>query len=495
MGKTVAVIGAGLGGLAAAIRLASVGLKVKVFEKNNLPGGKMSEQEWSGFRFDTGPSLLTMPSVLDELFGFCQRKRENYLHLIKIDPTCRYFFDDGSTLDTFANVEKMITILEDESADQIEAYKEFLSYITRLYTYSAEIFLHTPIHEFRALVEKLTLKKLLNIGRLDAFSTVHRRLTKIFKDPRLIQIFDRFTTYNGSDPFQAPATLNLIAHVELNQGAYYIQGGMYRLVDALIDICRETGIEINCDASVEQILYHQNRCKGVQVNGEMIETDYVVCNADVVHSYNDLIKGFKSRKKKLNKLEPSLSGMVLLWGVKGEFKQLSHHNIIFSKDYKLEFQQLFDQKTAPDDPTVYIAITSRRNRDHAPEGHENWFVLLNMPYLSIEQNWPDLVTRMRRIIIDKLARRGIDLSKSIVKEKILTPQDFERLYGANRGSIYGISSNSLLSAFLRPPNRSRDLKNLYFVGGATHPGGGIPLVLLSAKLVAEMISKKEKINR
>jgi phytoene desaturase len=492
MDKKVTVIGAGLGGLAAAIRLAALGMKVTVYEKNSRPGGKMNEEKWSGFRFDTGPSLLTMPEVIEDLFNVYNRKTSDYINLVKIDPTCRYFFADGTTIDTYSDLNKMLKILENESPNQMKTYQNFLTYVNRLYNDAAEMFLFTPIHEFRILYEKLTAKKLIQFGRIDAFSTVHTRLTKFFSDPRLIQIFDRFATYNGSNPFQAPATLNIIAHVELNQGGYYIQGGMYRLVESMLKISENMGIVIHYDSEIQEILHDQNDCKGVRVNHEKIESDYVVCNADVVYTYNHLINGFDKRRKKLNKLEPSLSGIVFLWGIKGKFQQLSHHNIFFSGDYKLEFRELFQNKSAPTDPTVYISITSHQDQDHAPKGYENWFVLVNMPYLSDQQDWTEIVPRIRQAIMDKLSQKGIEISGLIDQEKVLTPKDLESLYKANRGSIYGISSNKQLSAFLRPPNRSRELKNMYFVGGSTHPGGGIPLVLLSAKHVSEIISRREK---
>jgi phytoene desaturase len=492
MNKSVIVIGAGLGGLAAAIRLAKLGFKVTIYEKNSRPGGKMNEKTLAGFRFDTGPSLLTMPEVIEDLFQFCGLDVADYLKLIKIEPTCRYFFDDDTSIDTYTDFDKMLNILREKSADQEANYKNFLTYVSKLYNYAAEIFLYTPIHELKLVARKITIKDLLKLGKLDAFSTVHKRTMTYFNDPRLVQIFDRFATYNGSDPFQAPATLNIIAHVELNQGGYYIRGGMYRLVDSLVNLCKELKVEINYNSPVTKILSEQQLTTGVRVNGEKIESDFVICNVDVVNAYEQLIDGFEHRKKKLKKLEPSLSGMVFLWGIKGNFDQLSQHNIFFSRDYRQEFQQLFGNKAAPNDPTVYIAITSREDPDHAPQNHENWFVLINMPYLNEGQDWKTVVPQMRKAIIERLMKVGVDVSNSIVHEEVLTPLDFMKIYNANRGSIYGISSNKQFSAFLRPPNRSRELKNLFFVGGSTHPGGGIPLVLLSAKLVSEMIISKLK---
>jgi phytoene desaturase len=227
---------------------------------------------------------------------------------------------------------------------------------------------------------------------------------------------------------------------------------------------------------------------GVQVDGEKYSADYVLCNADVVEAHNTLIDGFPGRKKRLNRLEPSLSGMVFFWGMKKQFPELTHHNIIFSGDYRREFEQIFTQKVAPDDPTVYISISSKTDTEHAPEGGENWFVLLNMPYLN-EQNWRNEQERMKSAVLKRLLAAGIDAESAIEAESVLTPQDLYDLYRSNKGSIYGISSNTQTAAFMRPANRSRDVRGLYFCGGSSHPGGGVPLVVLSGKMAAELIGE------
>ena len=249
---------------------------------------------------------------------------------------------------------------------------------------------------------------------------------------------------------------------------------------------------IRTSAKVEKICHDGKRVSDVQVNGEKVKTDYVLCGADAVIAHDELIEGYQHLTDKLNRLEPSLSGMVFLWGIKGKYPELAHHNIIFSGDYEAEFKQIFKHKRVPDDPTIYIAITSKTDTEHAPVDGENWFVLLNMPYIAPGQIWEKEKVRMQTVVLNRLKQLGIDIANQIKVEKIYTPQDFSELYASNQGSIYGVSSNSRTSAFKRLPNRSRDLKGLYFAGGSVHPGGGIPLVILSGKMAATLIAEDHK---
>ena len=488
--KRVAVIGGGLGALSGAIRLARLGFSVQLFEKNPTIGGKVNEVVLEDYRFDTGASLLTMPFVIDELFDFAGFKRSDYLDVVPIEPICRYFFADGSMMDASADKAKMKTAIAQLSPDDVAAYERFLKYAERIHELTAEIFMFTPIHEFRNLLHLRHFRTLLRLHQIDPFRTVHQSVSRFFSDPRLIQLFDRYATYNGSDPFQAPATLNIIPYVEHGLGAYYIKGGIYRLVDALKTVARERGVHIRTSAKVERICQVGNRrVNGVQVNGERIDADYVLCGADAVVTYHELIDGHQHRREKLDQLEPSLSGMVFLWGIKGKHPNLAHHNIIFSSDYVTEFRQIFGHQQVPEEPTIYIAITSKSDTGHAPVDGENWFVLLNMPYLAPGQVWAKEKARMRRGVLERLKQLGFDIAAQIEVEQVYTPEDFSELYGSNRGSIYGVSSNSKTTAFKRLPNRSRNPKGLYFAGGSVHPGGGIPLVMLSGKIAATLIAE------
>ncbi|MYA70947.1 NAD(P)-binding protein [Candidatus Poribacteria bacterium] len=522
--KRVAVIGGGLGALSGAIRLAQLGFSVQLFEKNPKIGGKVNEVVLADYRFDTGASLLTMPSVIDELFDFAGVKRADYLDFVPIEPICRYFFPDGSMMDASADKAKMKTAIAQLSPNDVEAYERFLKYAERIHKLTAEIFMFTPIHEFRNLLQPRHFRTLLRLHQIDPFRTVHQSVSRFFSDSRLIQLFDRYATYNGSDPFQAPATLNIIPYIEYGLGGYYIKGGIYRLVDALEIVARERGVQIQTSTKVERICQAQNqRVNGVQVNGERIDADYVLCGTDAVVAYHELIltknatpkprtrcqmfknmrafsvlsmlkarvlgQGHQHRREKLDQLEPSLSGMVFLWGIKRKHPKLAHHNIIFSSDYKTEFKQIFKHQQVPDEPTIYIAITSKADTSHAPADGENWFVLLNMPYLAPGQVWQKEKVRMRQAVLDRLKQLGFDIADQIEIEQIYTPEDFSELYASNRGSIYGVSSNSKTTAFKRLPNRSRNPKGLYFAGGSVHPGGGIPLVMLSGKMAATLIAE------
>lgn len=493
MDKTVVVIGGGLGSLAGAIRLAKMGFKVSLFEKNERLGGKMNIFEQNGFRFDTGPSLLTMPFVIDELFEFTGYKRQEYLNFQRINPLCKYFFDNGSVFEASSDMEKMLKEIDFLNTNQRNNYIKYFQYTKKIYETTAEFFLFTPLHEIRKLISPKLFLLLLQSYKIDPFRTVNQSLEKFFNDGRLIKIFNRYTTYNGSNPFKAPATLNIIPYVEYGLGGYYIEGGMYRLVQALEKIARELGVEIYTSTPVEKIIHNRGRVEGITLKGNTISSDYVLCGADVVETHNKLLDGFSKIRKKLNQLEPSLSGMVFLWGIDKNIPELSLHNIIFSNDYQHEFHQIFEELKPPDDPTIYISISSKLDAVHAPSGNENWFVLLNMPYLTNNTDWHQETENIREKIIEKLYRKNIDVSKNIAIEKVFTPVDFHKLHASNRGSIYGISSNSKTTAFKRPPNRSRELKGLYFAGGSVHPGGGIPLVLLSGKIAAELIGEKEGI--
>ena len=493
--KRVAVIGGGLGALSGAIRLARLGFSVQLFEKNPKIGGKVNEVVLGNYRFDTGASLLTMPSVIDELFDFAGFTRSDYLDFVPIDPICRYFFPDGSVMNASADQAKMKAAIAQLSPDDVEAYERFLKYAERIHALTAEIFMFTPIHELRRLMKPRYFRTLFRLHQIDPFRTVHQSVSRFFSDPRLIQLFDRYATYNGSDPFQAPATLNIIPYVEYGVGAYYITGGMYRLIDALAAVARKLNVQIHTSAKVEKICHDGKRVSGVEVNGEEIAADYVLCGADAVVAHDELIDKHQYHREKLDRLEPSLSGMVFLWGVKAKHPKLAHHNIIFSSPYDVEFEQIFKHRQVPDEPTIYIAITSKADAAHAPADGENWFVLLNMPYLAPGQMWEQEKVRMRSVVLDKLKQIGLDIADRIEVEQVYTPEDFSELYASNQGSIYGVSSNSRTTAFKRLPNRSRMFDGLYFAGGSVHPGGGIPLVMLSGKMAATLIAENHEMQK
>jgi phytoene desaturase len=333
---------------------------------------------------------------------------------------------------------------------------------------------------------------LLQIYDLDANRTMHNANMSFFKDPRTIQIFDRYATYNGSNPFSAPATLNIIQHVEYNLGGYVCEGGMYQIPESLRNVAEQRGVKIHTGKTVDKIIYADKTVKGIEIDGRTEDFDIVISNADVNLTYKKLLNDETSRMaKRYARLEESSSAIVFYWGISNLFPHLDIHSILFSQNYEEEFDDIFSKNIVPSDPTVYIYISSKFNKQDAPNGSENWFVMINTP-ANNGQDWDKLLAEARENIINKISSiLKINIEEYITFEESLTPEGIEKSTGSSKGSIYGISSNNKMAAFLRQQNRSKHYKGLYFCGGSAHPGGGIPLVFLSAKITADLINKYE----
>ncbi|MDW8285743.1 MAG: phytoene desaturase family protein [Bacteroidota bacterium] len=484
----VVVIGGGFGGLSAAIYLARSGAEVVLLEQQKQLGGKASERRLGPYRFDTGPSVLTLPGVLEGVLAAAGRHLETVLELVPLEPICRYSFSDGSVLEVSADPDRMRARLLKWAPEEADRWKRFLAYSRGLYERAAPVFLFFPVHELGLLVRsRLFWRSLPGLLGLDAFRSMHARARRLFGDWRLVQLADRFATYNGSDPFRAPATLHVIFWVEHGLGAYYVRGGIYRIVEALADAASALGVQLRLGEPARCIRHEAGRITGVETDSGFWAADAVVCNVDVSTTYRTLLGGEYARYAPRG--EPSLSGLVFLWGVRGR-TELAHHNVLFSADYEREFRELFREGRPPEDPTVYVAITARSDPEHAPSDGENWFVLLNMPARPELWHSERSVDRIRSLLMSRLEERVRGFSADRIEaEAVLTPADLERLTGAYRGSLYGLASNSPWAAFRRPANRSRHLRGLYFAGGSAHPGGGIPLALLSGRHAAWLAAR------
>ncbi len=491
--KRIAIIGAGLGGLSAAARLASAGYEVHVFEQNPNAGGKASEFVEQGFRFDTGPSLLTMPFVLEELFLECGENFSDYLTLDKLEIICRYFYHDKTIIDAYSDIGKFAEEVSAKTMDDDESLKQFFIYSKTIYDLTADLFLFNSPSNPKIFLSKRALNTLLNIHKIDLFKTVHNAVTKFFHDKKLIQLFDRYATYNGSNPFEAPATLNIIPYVEYFPGGFLPKGGIFSISKALVKLCEKKSVYFHFNSSVERILLENKTAVGLKVNGESLHFDKIISNADVNITFQKLLNGIKTFESlRYKRLKPSLSGVVFYWAINRKFDILQTHNIIFSENYKLELDQLTRQNKIPDDATIYIYISSKLNPDDAPPGKENWFVMINAPF-DEGQDWEKEIQSARKRIINKINYTlDHNITNNIMFEKILTPKELENKTASFRGSIYGISSDKKSSAFLRQQNKSKTINNLYFCGGSAHPGGGIPLVILSGKIVSDIIKNEEK---
>ena len=491
--KHAVVIGAGLGGMSAAIRLAGKGWRVTVVEKLGRPGGKMGEVRDAGFRWDTGPSVITMRHVYEQLFTDAGRDLSDYIDLVPLNPITRYFWRDGVTIDAVADEDAMCENIRVAFGPRdVDGYRKFMRYARRLHDVVSGPFLYRAKPSLRDLM-KLPLADVLKI---DALRTMHQAVKAHFKDPHLIQLFDRFATYNGSSPYRAPATLNVIAHVEMAQGAWYPRGGIYQLALAYERLAKELGVEFCYNTPATEIMVKDGVAKGVQlVGGEALEADAVVCNADFTFAQETLLAptpdpspAYGGGEKR--GLEPSCSGFVLMLGARGSHDRLAHHNIFFTQDYPREFDDIFKRKVAPKDPTIYLCITSKTDAGHAPAGHENWFVLVNAPYLSTAYDWgkegAGYARHIRGLLVNHIDRVSsiVEPHTAIVVERAFTPQDLQSAYGGHRGAIYGFSSNNQMAAFMRPANRSSAIRRLYYASGSAHPGGGVPLVTLSGMAAA-----------
>lgn len=488
MSKRVAVIGAGLGGLSASIRLAYLGFDVHLFEQNSYPGGKASQFTKDGFRFDKGPSLLTMPYVLESLFNDCGENLNNFLELKKLSPVCKYFYPDGTIINAYSDLNKFSDELWFKTKEKRESLHKFFTYSKNIYELTADLFLFNNPRSLKTYLNIKALKTLFKINQIDSFRTVHRAVSSFFKDQRIIQLFDRYTTYNGSNPFEAPATLNIIPYVEYNPGSFLPKGGIYKITEALLNLAKKKNVKFHFDSKVDQIILKDKQAIGLSVNNFKYFFDAIISNADVNYTFNKLLKSIKtSERKRYAKLKPSFSGLVFYWAIDATSKELETHNIIFSENYKIEFEQLTKEKIIPLDPTIYIYISSKLNPDDAPSGKENWFVMVNAPY-NYGQDWDKEIERTRKTVISKInSTLNTSIESKILFEELLTPIEIENETSSFRGSIYGISSDTMSAAFLRQPNKSSTIKNLYFCGGSSHPGGGIPLVILSGKIVSDII--------
>jgi diapolycopene oxygenase len=496
--RRIAVVGAGLGGLSVAARLASDGHQVDVFDSQDFPGGKAGTQQLGDYRFDTGPSLVTMPEVFDELFAACGETREEFVRFTRLDEICRYLYADGTRLSSFADPARFAAEIDSKTADSSASILRFLEYAARIYRVSADLFLRKSLHEFRTYASWRGLASILSLGRIDPLRTMDRAVRSFFTDPRTVQFFNRYATYNGSNPYRTPATLNIIPHVEYGIGAAAADDGVFAIPSGLARLAEKKGARLHLGIRVDRIVYEEDtrRIRGIVADGEQMEYDAVVSNSDVVRTYRTLLEDEDAPLlKRYLKLEPSSSGLVFLLGVKNKFPDLGLHNIFFSGDYHAEFADIFDRHRCPTDPTVYVNITSRVTPADAPARGENWFVLVNAPYDS-GQNWPDEVTRTRAAVLDRLSRAlSQDIESEIEVESVMTPADIEERTGSRFGSLYGISSNSRMAAFLRHPNRSRRYPGLFFCGGGVHPGGGMPLVVLSGKITADLIRREIRRGR
>lgn len=485
------VIGSGVAGLASAIRLANMGFEVEVFEANNYAGGKMYEWRHDGFRFDMGPSVFTMPEYVNELFELSGRNPDDYLDIMRPELPFNYFFDDGLVLNFYADTERLIKEVASKTKDDEQTIRNYLRDIQTKFDLTNTVFLQNSLHILSNYLSKDALRGLLNFGKVEVFRSMNDANTRKFSDNHTVRLFNSFASYLGSDPFKAPGVLNVISHFQINAGIYLPKGGMRSIIHALHRLAEELGVKFHFNSKVDRIELNGTKATGIRVNGNHVPAELVISNMDVYNAYRQLMPELKGPSMVLDHPK-SHSVMVFHWGMTKQFPQLALHNMILANNMKCEYDTMLHNADIGDDFTAYVYISSKCNPDDAPEGCENWYILVNAPHLQ-GQDWDSIQVRVREKLLEKLNDTlGEDVSPYIAFEKVRDPRDHEKQTNAAFGAIYGNSFNSKFSVFLRHPNFSGKIKNLYFCGGTVHPGGGVPLSLLSSRIMTGLISKKFK---
>lgn len=485
MAKKAVIIGSGIAGIAAAIRLRTKGYEVTVYEKNNYPGGKLTVVKKNGFRFDAGPSVFTLPELVLELFELAGKNPNDYFQYVRHSVSSNYFWKDGSQFSAPGNKDQFIEKASKEFGIDQRKLERYFQQSERKYNVTRPVFLERSLHQSKNYWSKLYLRsyhKLLSIGIL---KSLHRANSSALQDSKLVQVMDKFACYNGSSPFQTSGVMTLMPHIEITIGTYFPVNGMHGITTSLIQLCKDLGIEIHLNTEVSSILTEGKKVNGIQAGEKQILADLVVSNSDVYFTHKQLLKSKKPPKA--IQCERSSSVVVFYWGINSEFPQLDLHNMFFSNEYSEEFDAIFQRKVLSKDPSIYVHKSCKIVPSDAPPGKENWFVMLMVPSEpSIIDD--DFIAKLRAKTIERLSQQlGTEIEPLIEVEEMLTPQLIQDKTYSYKGALHGTSSNSLFSAFLRHSNFSKSYKNLFFVGGSSHPGGGIPLCLLSAKIATENV--------
>jgi len=480
------IIGSGIAGMAVAALLSNT-YNVEVYENNATYGGKLGEKEIDGYRFDLGPSLFTYPKLLEDLFEACGENLADFFSYQKLNENCSYFFEDGTQINAKSDALELAKEFEAKTKDKGKSIIERLNYCKYLFDTTEDVFLNKSLHKISTYLNRKTFKSALQLPFIGLHQSMHQKNKVDFKDEKTIQIFDRFATYNGSNPYKAPATLNVIPHLELNMGTFFPKKGMRSIADAIFQLCIKKGVDFHFRSKVEEITIEKSKAVGIRVNNIFKPSNLVVNNCDIFKTYTELLNK-KYKPKSLSENNLSTSAVIFYWNVEKVFEQLGVHNILFSAEYKKEFDHLFMQKNLYPDPTVYVHISSKIKKDDAPDLCSNFFVMVNTPPTEDKKMIQQMIRTARKNCIKKLsALLKVDFENLIKHEFVRTPKSLADETGAFLGALYGANSNKINAAFNRHPNFHPKIKNMYFCGGTVHPGGGIPLALNSANIVYRII--------
>ena len=493
--KSAIVVGAGLGGLSAAISLRAEGFQVEVVEKNGQIGGKLNFRELEGYGFDLGPSIFTLPQYFRSLFERAGKSMDDYLELEAVSPHWRNFFEDGVTLDLDDDdtvMRRELDKLPGESSRNWDQLQAFLEYAREQYRLVEEGYFARGLDNVWEFLRFYGLRKLL--FKMDHRHSMAESIARHFDDEHLRRIFEYFIKYVGSSALDAPGYMNMMPIIQFDYGLWYVKGGMYNLARGLGRLLDDLGITLRLNSEVRSIEREGRLVRGVTLqDGERLTADYVVCNMEVLPAYRKLLQEPLSFMRKLEKFAPACSGLVLHLGTDRIYDQLAHHNFFYSRNQSKHFNSVFQEGTLPEDPTIYLVAPTRTDPSKAPPGCDNLKILPHIPPINPENphTHEDYVALKDRVV-DKLERMGLtDLRKHTVVEDLLTPVDIERMYNSNRGSIYGVVSDWKKNQAFKAPKQSSKYRNLFFTGGSVNPGGGMPMAILCGQKVADRIMARE----
>lgn len=478
-----------MSGLAVSIRLSKLNYHVTILDTNDFTGGKLTEFVSDGYRFDAGPSLFTMPHLVEDLYKIAGKSLQNFRYR-RLEEICRYFYPDGSRFTMPANVDDQVKTLHDQLGEDPDTTRRYLDRSRFKYETIGRLFLERSLRKPSTFFNHLAWRSYLNLPKLGLMQSLHHHNEKVFRNPKTVQLFDRYATYNGSDPYQTPAVMSMIPHLELGIGAYFPESGMHQITTGLESLARELGVDICLGSRVTSIILNKlGAACGVETGSQSIPGDIVVSAIDVNQTYVRLLAGQKGPAFK--ELPKSTSAVIFYWGIRKTFNLLGLHNIFFSTNYKAEFDSLFKEGQIPEDPTIYLNISAKERLSDAPPGCENWFVMVNAP-ANEGQPWDEWIPLLRKKILMRLSREMCEAIEPLIEtELMLEPRSLEARTGAVGGALYGSNSNDRFSAFLRHANVNNEIPHLYFCGGTVHPGGGIPLALQSAAIAARYVAERE----
>ncbi|OLF33410.1 diapolycopene oxygenase [Staphylococcus aureus] len=492
--KNIIVIGGGLGGISAAIRLAQSGFNVTLYEQNDHIGGKVNRLEADGFGFDLGPSILTMPWIFERLFSYSKKQMKDYVTIERLPLQWRSFFTNGKVIDLYEDLEQMGLNNSQLTDEDIKQLHQFMDYAVHIHRFTEEGYFALGLDTVSEIIKYQG--PLRSVKGVDYFSTMQQAINRYVEKPELRDMLGYFIKYVGSSSYDAPAVLTMLIHMQYEQGLWYVKGGIHHLARALERLAVEEGVTIHTGKDVRSIDTYFNHVTGVRLDdGSHVSADYIVSNREVIPTYRDLLHFSNKQLAQLEKVyEPAASGYVMHLGVDKTYPQLAHHNFLFSNDSKRNYREVFHDKVLPQDPTIYLVNSNKSDPAQAPKGYENLKVLPHIPYIQEQPFTEEQYNDFRARVLDKLERMGLtDLRQHIVYEDIWTPHDIEQTYHSNKGAIYGVVADKKKNKGFKFPKQSQYFDNLFFVGGSVNPGGGMPMVTLSGQQVADKINALERV--